>query len=179
MLKLLIPKTEFWDEQNQEFIQVNETTLNLEHSLVSLSKWESKWKKPFLTNNKKTKEEYLDYIRFMTTNQNLNPRIFDCLSKKHFDQIDSYINDPMTATTFSDTQKKGKNEIITAEIIYFWMINYQIPFECQKWHINRLLTLIRVCSIKSSPQKKMSTRDIMARNKSLNDARKAKMKTKG
>lgn len=179
MLKIVIPKNEFWNEQKQEFITINETVLTLEHSLVSLAKWESKWKKPFLSEDVKTKEEQIDYVRCMTTTQSIDPVVFKCLTNVQLQEIDSYINDSMTATTFSDIKIRGKKEIITAEIIYYWMVSFNIPFECQKWHLQRLLTLIRVCSAKNAPQKKMSTKDIMSRNRALNKARRAQLKTNG
>lgn len=179
MLKITIPKSEFWNEKTQEFISINETVLVLEHSLVSLSKWESKWKKPFLSETPKTHEERLDYVRCMSMTQNVNPIIYNSLSSKQLSDIDNYINDTMTATTFSDIKTKGRKEIITAEIIYYWMVSFNIPFECQKWHLQRLLTLIRVCSSKNAPQKKMSTKEIMSRNRSLNRARRAQLKSNG
>jgi len=180
MYKLTIPKGEWFDESKQEFISIkNEVTLALEHSLVSLSKWESKWKKPFLSIDEKTKEEKIDYIRCMTLTQNVDPKIYYCIPSFELRKIDEYINDPMTATTFNENNKNGGKEIITSEIIYYWMTIYNIPFECQKWHLSRLITLVRVCAIKSAPEKKMSTKEVMARNKALNKARRAKYKTKG
>lgn len=180
MYKLQIKKGEWFDEKTQEFITIkNDVTLNLEHSLVSLSKWESKWKKPYLSLEQKTKEENIDYIRCMTLTQNVDPFIYYCISPNEMAKITEYINDPMTATTFGDKENHGKREIITAEIIYYWMTCYNIPFECQKWHLGRLIALIRVCAIKSAPSKKMSPQEIMQRNRSINQARRAKLKSKG
>ncbi len=180
MYKLQIKKGEWFDEKTQEFITIkNDVTLNLEHSLVSLSKWESKWKKPYLSLEQKTKEENIDYIRCMTLTQNVDPFIYYCISPNEMAKITEYINDPMTATTFGDKENHGKREIITAEIIYYWMTCYNIPFECQKWHLGRLIALIRVCAIKSAPSKKMSSQEIMQRNRSINQARRAKLKSKG
>ena len=180
MLEIIIPKTELWDENKQEFINSDEQVLRLEHSLVSLSKWESKWNKPFLDRNEKTGEETIDYIKCMTLTQNVDPNIYNLLTKENIMQINNYISAPMTATTIrEDTNKKGGREIITSEIIYYWMISLNIPFECQKWHLNRLLTLIKVCSIKQQPAKKMSKRDIMSRNASLNAARRKQLNTRG
>lgn len=186
MLQITIPETEFFDESKLEFVTVKETTLNLEHSLVSISKWESKWHKPFLDEHtEKTSEEMLDYIRCMTITQNVNPYVYMALSQKNIDEIDAYIDDKMTATWFSDDKKKkggkkgGRGQIITSEVIYYWMIANHIPFECQKWHINRLMTLIRVCGEYNSGGKKMSKSEIMRRNAALNEARKKKMHTKG
>lgn len=180
MLEIIIPKTELWDENKQEFINSDEQVLRLEHSLVSLSKWESKWNKPFLDRNEKTGEETIDYIKCMTLTQNVDPNIYNLLTKENIMQINNYISAPMTATTIrEDPNKKGGREIITSEIIYYWMISLNIPFECQKWHLNRLLTLIKVCSIKQQPAKKMSKRDIMSRNASLNAARRKQLNTRG
>jgi hypothetical protein len=179
MLSITIPATECWDEVNEEFISIKEQTLQLEHSLVSLAKWESKWCKAFMSTTDKTQEETLDYIRCMTITQNVNPSIYYCLTPKNIQQIDDYIKAPMTATTFSNDKKGGSREVITAEIIYHWMIALNIPVEFQKWHLNRLLSLIKVCSIKNQPPKKMSRNAILSNNSKLNAARRQKHNTKG
>lgn len=180
MLQIVIPKTERWDEETESFINVREQTLQLEHSLVSLSKWESKWCKPFLSNQEKTNEEIFDYIRCMTLTKNVEPETFLFLGNEQITQIKEYIEAPMTATTFSNQKKSGPNgEQITSELIYYWMIAMNIPLECQKWHLNRLLTLIRVCEIKNQSPKKMSKREVMSRNAALNAARKKQMNTRG
>lgn len=181
MLQLVIHLTpDGWDEEKEEFVEGEKQILQLEHSLLSLSKWESKWCKPFLSKGSKTDEEALDYIKYMTLTKNVNPKVYDYLTAAHLEQINRYIESPMTATTFSE-DKKGKRgrEVITAELIYYWMIALNIPFECQKWHLNRLLTLIRVCNVKNSPPKKMSKRDVMSRNAALNAARRKQLNTKG
>ena len=181
MLEITIPATELWDEINEEFITTKEQTLRLEHSLVSLSKWESKWCKPFLSKTNKTDEEMLDYVRCMTLTQNVPDEVYRCLTDDNIRKIYEYIDAPMTATWFNDDKTKGtsRGEQTTSELIYYWMIALNIPFECQKWHLNRLLTLIRVCNIKNQPPKKMSKRDIMSRNAALNAARRNKLHTKG
>lgn len=179
MLSIVVPEREYYDEDKNEFIHSKETTLQLEHSLVSLSKWESKWNKPFLSSKDKTDEEILDYIRCMTITQNVDPSVYLRLSKKNVEQIVNYINLPMTATTFSDRENGKKGEIITAEIVYYWMISLNVPFECQKWHLNRLLTLIKVCSIKNTPPKKMSKNEILNRNRALNASRRRALGSKG
>lgn len=179
MLSIVVPEREYYDEDKNEFIHSKETTLQLEHSLVSLSKWESKWNKPFLSSKDKTDEEILDYIRCMTITQNVDPSVYLRLSKKNVEQIVNYINLPMTATTFSDRENGKKGEIITAEIVYYWMISLNVPFECQKWHLNRLLTLIKVCSIKNTPPKKMSKSEILSRNRALNASRRRALGSKG
>lgn len=181
MLNLIIPSTEIYDEEKNEFIYTKETSLQLEHSLLSISKWESKWHKPFLTEEKKTTEEIIDYVRCMTLTQNVKSETYLGLTRDNLKDVEAYIEDPMTATTFNDSNKTGKNkEIITSEIIYYWMIAQNIPIECQKWHINRLLTLIKVCSIKNDTKpKKMSRKEVMSRNKALNDARRAATGSKG
>ena len=180
MLKITIPAGEQWDEINQVFINTKEQTLQLEHSLVSLSKWESKWCKAFLTKNEKTDEETIDYIKCMTITQNVDPNVYNCLTKENVEQIKKYIEAPMTATYFSEEHSgKSSREQVTSELIYYWMIALNIPMECQKWHLNRLLTLIRVCNIKSQPPKKMSKRAIMSRNAALNAARRKQLNTRG
>lgn len=188
MLKITIPKGEQFNNQTQEFVYNNcDTTICLEHSLVSISKWESKWHKPFLVDDqKRTQEEMIDYIRCMTITQNVNDELFYFVSNDNIKQVNEYINNAMTATTFSSIQKQDgaqgssrKKEIITSEIIYYWMITYQIPMECQKWHLNRLLTLIKVCNIKNNQNNKMSKKDTMANNRALNEARRMQHNTRG
>ena len=179
MLQIRIPLTkEGWDEANEEFVEPIYKTLCLEHSLVS--KWESKWHKPFLSKAEKSYEETIDYIKYMTVTKNVDPEVYNHITSENMKQIDEYIEDPMTATTFSDDKSGNRNrEIITSEIIYYWMITLGIPFECRKWHLNRLLTLIRVCNIKNSPKKKMSASSIMARNSKINAARRKALNSKG
>lgn len=179
MLYIRVPEKEWFDEKTQEFKSSKAATLQLEHSLVSISKWESKWCKAFLTKEDKTNEEVIDYIKCMTITQNVEPATYLALTRSNIEQIKKYIEAPMTATTFSDVQKGTSKEIITSELIYYWMISMNIPMECQKWHINRLLTLIRICNIKNGDPKKMSRGDIMRRNAALNAARRKKLNTKG
>ena len=180
MLQIIIPKIEMWDEVNEEFIYVEEQTLRLEHSLVSLSKWESKWCKPFLTKENKTIEETIDYIRCMTITQNVDPKVYNCITNEQINQVNQYIEAPMTATWFSkDKNAKTSREQITSELIYYWMISLGIPFECQKWHLNRLLTLIRVCNVKNNPGKKMTVDERLRHQAALNAARKKQLNTKG
>lgn len=180
MLQITVPANELWDGEKCEFIPVKEQILQLEHSLISLSKWESKWNKAFFSKKEKTYEETIDYIRCMTITQNVKQEVYQVLTKENFEEINKYIEAPMTATTFSNQHGgRGGREVITSELIYYWMIALNIPFECQKWHINRLLTLIRVCEIKNTPPKKMSRNEIMSRNAALNAARRKSMNTKG
>ena len=179
MLKITIPEKEMYDEKENRFFKTRDCTLQLEHSLVSLSKWESKWNKPFLSKEPKTFEETIDYIKCMTITQNVDDSVYLNLTKENVDEINNYIALPMTATTFSKTNMSRSSEIVTSELIYYWMIALQIPMECQRWHLNRLLTLVQVCNIKNSPPKKMSKRELMSRNASLNAARRSKLHTKG
>ena len=175
MLQITIPSIEVFDETRNEFIVTKEQTIQLEHSLVSISKWESKWAKPFLSKNGKTTEETLDYIKCMTITQNVSNDTYMYLTPKNIEEINKYIDSDMTATTFSNDDKTVNRDIITAEIIYYWMISFTIPFECQKWHLNRLLTLINVCNIKNKPPKKMNKREQASRNTNLNEERKRQM----
>lgn len=180
MLEITIPSMELYDEVNEEFITIDEKTLQLEHSLISISKWESKWHKAFLAKGDKTTEEIIDYIRCMTLNKGIDDRLYNYLSPDNVNQVVSYIEEPMTATWFSEDNSGEKNhEVVTSELIYYWMIELHIPVDFQRWHLNRLLTLIRVCTIKNTPPKKMSKRDIMNRNSALNKARRAAMNSKG
>lgn len=171
MLKITIPSTEHYDEVLDEFIVTREQTLQLEHSLVSLAKWEAKWRKPFLSKDEKTVEETVDYIRCMTITQNVNHDVYNFVSSGNMKQVQEYIEDKHTATTFSKGNEGPNREIITAEIIYHWLIALNIPFECQKWHLNRLLTLINVCNIKNTPPKKLGKKEVARRNAALNASR--------
>lgn len=180
MLQITIPATEQFNEETNEFVTTKPQTLQLEHSLISLSKWESKWCKSFLSSKAKTNEEMIDYVRCMTITPNVKPEVYYCLSPENVAAVNAYIDAPMTATVFNDVDNKGRQrDVITSELIYYWMIANNIPFECQKWHLNRLITLIRVCNIKNNPGKKMSKREIMTRNASLNAARKQKLNSRG
>ena len=163
------------------FVYTKETTIKIEHSLVSIAKWEAKWHVPFLDENtQKTNEMMIDYVRCMTISQNVDPEIFKFMPPEVIKEVNDYIDDPMTATWFKDANKgRGRGEIVTNELIYYWMIAQNIPLECEKWHFNHLMTLIRVCSEKNAPQKKMSRRDIYSQNKALNAARRKASGSKG
>lgn len=180
MIQITIPSVELWDEENQVFITSKEYTLQLEHSLVSISKWESKWNKVFLSKEDKTYEETIDYIKCMTITQNIPDEAYRYITENNIKQIEEYISAPMTATWFAKEKTTGiPREKVTSELIYYWMISLNIPFECQKWHLNRLLTLIRVCNVKNTPPKKMSKRSLMQRNAALNAARRKQYNTTG
>ncbi len=179
MLTITIPARELYDEKNQMFFNTKEQTLRLEHSLVSISKWESKWRKAFLKKDEKTNEEIIDYIKCMTITQNVDPNVYNFLTRSNINEIIEYIDNPMTATTFANNENNNSREVITSELIYYWMISFNIPMECQRWHLNRLLTLIRVCSIKNTPPKKMNKKEVANRYAKLNAARRNKMNSKG
>lgn len=180
MLHIKITSKEYWDEKKEEFVTIGkEQELQLEHSLVSISKWETKWHKPFLTKEPKTDEEMIDYIKCMTITQNVDPDIYNHLTNSILQQINNYIADSMTATSFSKENQQPNRETITSELIYYWMIANNIPMECQKWHINRLLTLIRVCSVKNAPPKKMGKRELASKYAALNAARRQRFNTRG
>lgn len=180
MLEITIPAGELWDEIRNEFVTTKEQKLKLEHSLVSLSKWESKWCKPFLSKESKNREETIDYIKCMTLTQNVDENVYRCLTNSNIEQINRYIEAPMTATWFTEEKtNKINREQITSELIYYWMVALNIPFECQKWHLNRLITLIKICNIKNQPPKKRSKREILSRNAALNAARRKQLNSKG
>ena len=180
MLVITVPGIELYDESRQEFIYTKEQTLQLEHSLVSLSKWESKWCKPYLTDREKTREEIIDYVKCMTITQNVDPDVYEHLTRENFLEIKNYIDAPMTATTFRGDKKGQRNrEQTTSELIYYWMVTLNIPFECQKWHLNRLITLIKICNIKNEPPKKRSKKDIINDYAARNAARRKQLNSKG
>ena len=179
MLQIKIPATEQWDEIKEEFVSTKEQTLTLEHSLVSISKWEAKWCKPFLRKTPKTIEETVDYVRCMTITQNVDPIVYSFLTVDNISAINAYIEAPMTATTIRETGRKNSGEEVTSELIYYWMVSLNIPFECQKWHLNRLLTLIRVCNIKNQPPKKQSSKETLRQYAAINAARRNRLGSKG
>lgn len=188
MLKIVIPKTEGWDDNKEEFVNFPGQTLTLEHSLVSISKWEARWHKPFLDDTKKTYDETIDYVRCMTLTQNVDPKAYYFLTDENIKEINDYIEDPMTATWFSDdptkeTHRKVSSSKITSELIYYWMVAFNIPTECQKWHFNRLMTLIRICQVKNDEQygktKGLSKKALVNNYASLNAARRKAWNTKG
>lgn len=182
MLKIEVPDKELFNQETNEFIKIKGAVLTLEHSLISLSKWESKWHKSYLETAQHkafTTEEVLDYIRCMTLTQNVDPLIYKILTKDNFIAINNYINDPMTATTVTSLKKeKPKHKVITAEIIYYWMIALNIPPEYQKWHLTRLLTLIDVCQIEQSQDNKMNRKDTLNHYRDVNAARRKAAKAK-
>lgn len=179
-LTITVPERELYDPKANRFIMVKSQRLMLEHSLLSVAKWEMKWHKAYLSKVPKTEEENFDYIRCMCLTEPSDPNVFFALTPQNIKDIADYISNPMTATTFNNPDKRSSREIITNELIYFWMTNFNIPFDpCQKWHLNRLMTLIEVASIKNQPGKKMSKRDILSQNAALNAARRAKYGTRG
>lgn len=180
MLQIVIPEIEFFDEEQNLFINYPKVTLQLEHSLVSISKWEAKWNKAFLGKQKKTEEEVRDYVRCMTMNKHVDSSAYSRLTQSNIEEINRYIEAPMTAVYFrNDKQNPMRGDTVTSELIYYWMITLNIPFECQKWHLNRLMALIRVCNMKNSPGKKMSKKEIMNRNRALNEARRRQNHSNG
>lgn len=179
MITVTIPATESYDATINEFVYTKEVTLRLEHSLVAISKWESKWLKPFLGKEEKTSEEIYDYINCMIINyEDVESHLVKSLTQEQINSITEYIKSPSTATSIKQTGKPSR-EVITSELLYYSMITHNIPFECQYWHINKLSTLIQICDIKSQPAKKMSKNDVMTRNKALNDARRKAMGSSG
>lgn len=180
MLTIIIPKNdELFDEIKQEFISGKEKTLMLEHSLVSISKWESRWLIPFLSDKEKTEEQALDYTRCMIVTPNVDPDIMHQLSDDNLIDIKDYIRHAMSATTAKKSTKKASLDVVTSEVIYYWMVAHNIPFICERWHLNRLLMLIAVCNDKNAAPKKTSKNEAAMRNRSLNASRRKSMGTKG
>lgn len=180
MLTIIIEGDEHFNEKDNTFETLGDVVIELEHSLFSVSKWESKHQKPFLSTGVKTSEEIFDYLKAMITTPNLDPDVLYRCSQKNFDVVQEYIDSSQSATTFGMMpQRRGPGEVITSELIYYWMIAFNIPFECQYWHLNRLFSLIRICNIKNSKGRKMTRHEIAMRNRELNEKRKAELGTKG
>ena len=181
MLPITVPAREMWNEEAQMFFTIPETPLQLEHSLLSISKWEAKWKKPFLETKQLTPAEWRDYVRCMTLSpKNPDPTVYICLTAKNLADVKAYVNDPMTATTIKEQNNRGgRGQFVTSELIYYWMVAAQIPFECERWHLNRLMVLIRICGEKSKPPKKMSKRENARSRSALNAQRRAAMHSNG
>lgn len=180
MLTITVGATDFFNEETGSFEIHGGTELQLEHSLVSLSKWEAIHETPFLGESKKTPEQLLSYIECMLLTENPPGNLLEKLSKDNVDTVQTYIDRKMTATWFSEVRPQARNqEVITAELIYYWLTVFHIPFECETWHLNRLFTLVRICSLKQDKPKKMSRAEVARRNRELNAQRKAQMGTKG
>lgn len=180
MLVLTIPDVELFDDATQRFIYTGGATLQLEHSLVSLSKWESQWEKPFLGPGQRTTEEVVDYVRVMNQTPDVPPEVFQNLTPANMAVINAYMDAKMTATWFNEQPQRGPaREIITSELIYYWMVSHNIWLECQHWHLNRLLTLIKVCNQKNAPEKKRSPRELMEERRKLNEQRQKQFGTTG
>lgn len=180
MLTITIPGEESFNDDTAQFVYGPTTVLDLEHSLVSLSKWEAKWETPFLTSSQMTDEQMLDYIRYMGVPQSLSPEQLKLLRPQDLERINAYIGAKMTATWFSEDESgRASREIITSEVIYYWMVSYSIPIECESWHLNRLITLIRVFNHKNAPEKKTPAHDLAAQRRRINEERKKKYNTTG
>lgn len=181
MLSLTIPVLRTYNEDTGEFVYLPEVTLKLEHSLLSIRRWESKWHKSYLSTSATglTVPEALDYVRCMSLDQSIDPNAVNRLTRKNYEDVMAYINDPMTATTFRETKQRGPNKVLTAEVIYGIMVENGIPFECEKWHLNQLLTLIRVCANRGVAGKKQSKAEIAAMYSQMNQARRKRTGSKG
>lgn len=178
MLRIIIEGDETYNEEENTFATINEVVLDLEHSLLSLSKWESIYQKPFLSSEKKTAEEIYEYIKCMVITPDIDLDVL--YSQKNVDLIQEYIDSSQSATTFGKLpERRGQGEIITSELIYYWMVTFNIPFECETWHLNRLFSLVRICTLKNGKQQKMTKSELAARNRELNAQRKAKLGTSG
>lgn len=182
MLTIIVNGGEFFNERTQEFLYSEDLVLELEHSLASLSKWESKFRKPFLSTTDKTDAEVQGYVEAMTLSSNFSPEVFSRLTTANLEEINDYVSSPYSATTFNEygeSKSRSRPEIITSELIYYWMTIYNIPFECEHWHLNRLFALLRICNIKNSKEKKMSRSAAAAQQRALNEQRKEQLGTRG
>jgi hypothetical protein len=181
MLRIIIEGDESFNEETNTFETINDVVLDLEHSLISLSKWESKYQKPFLSSQQKSSEEIFGYLKAMVITPDVDPGVLYRCTQKDINKIQEYIDSSQSATTFgSMPERRGPGEVITSELIYYWIVSFNIPFDCQHWHLNRLFSLIRICNIKNSKGgKKLSRNDIAVRNRELNDKRRAELGTSG
>jgi len=182
MLTVIVSGDEIFNEETSEFSSVGDFVLELEHSLLSLSKWESKFEKPFLGKDEKTAEELMWYVRAMILNPIYPSDLFARLSRENLDEINAYIESKQSATTFGhmpEHRTRGRAETITSELIYYWLVAFNIPFETETWHLNRLFSLIRICNIKQSKPTKMSRNEVAQRNRELNAQRRAQLGTSG
>ena len=180
MLRLIVKGDELYDEATETFSTFGDVTLELEHSLISLSKWESIHQKPFLTAENKSSDEVLSYVKAMVLNDVDFDALVPLFSQENFTDINAYIDSKQSATTFRIMpERPGRGETITAELIYYWMVAFNIPFECERWHLNRLFALIRICNIKNSKPKRMSKHELASRNRDLNMQRRAQFNTPG
>lgn len=179
MLKVTIPTKDYYDDRSNEFVMTSAVELELEHSLASLSKWESKWEIPYFSDEAKSDEQVLDYIRCMVTNTEVDISVIMRMENEDLIRVKEHIEAKMTATWFSGQKQSGPAPVVTNEVIYYWMVENGIPFECENWHLNRLLTLIKVCGEKRKPEKKMSSSEIADRNRRLNEERLKKYNTTG
>ena len=180
MLTLFIPKQEYYNEVEERFFEADEFFLHLEHSLISLSKWESKHQKPFLSSTEKSSDEIFSYIEFMILDESYPADLFSRLSGENIKKINDYIESKESATIINNrNQPRGRSETITSELIYYWMVAFQVPFECERWHLNRLFALLQICGIKNSKPQKMSKSEMAARNRELNAKRRSQYNTTG
>jgi hypothetical protein len=173
---------EYWDNEKQEFIYPEKGSLLLEHSLLSISKWEAIWHKPYMGSENKTNEEFYSYIKCMSLKGEPDDKILNSLTRDNLEDILTYIENPMTATTVKEDASSvcgTPKNFVTSELLYAYMVNYNIPVEFENWHINRLLTLIRLCSSKQEKPKKMSQAEIMRENARINAMRRSKLGSKG
>lgn len=180
MLRIVVEENEVYDEEKNEFSVVGGIVLDFEHSLLALSKWESKYKKPFLSSEERTSEETFGYLEAMLLTPGVGLDVLLRSSSETLDKVQEYIQSSESATTFGEMpERRGRGETITSELIYYWLVAFNIPFECEKWHLNRLLSLIRICNMKNTPPKKMSKSEIAQRNRELNAKRREKLGTSG
>lgn len=180
MLTIKVDYSDGFDDETGTFVEIGGTTIDLEHSLISLSKWESIWEKPFLAPGDKTDEEVLSYLECMALDPKFPRGVFSRITNETAEEINAYIDKKMSATWFNEPKNAPRSrEVVTSELVYYWMIAFQIPITCETWHLNRLLTLIKVCNLKNAPQKKLSRSEIAERNRTLNEQRRAQMKTQG
>lgn len=180
MLKLRVQSKEWFDEKKSEFITFDGADLELEHSLKAIREWEGKWERPFFSDKQMTKAEFIDYVRCMTLNK-VDKLAYLSLSNANVREIQKYLEKKHTATWFSNKQNtpKRRNETVTAELVYYWMTELGIPYTCESWNFNTLMTLIEVCNRKNAKPSKRNSSDILSEQAKLNAERRKRLNTKG
>lgn len=181
-IEVTIPDQEMWDSEKNEFVYVKGCTIRMKHSLLSISKWEMTWKKPFLKPGYvMTEEETLDYYRCMTITQNVDPGIYRYIPTSEQEKINKYIETPMSAYIPQNKKSGGVKHTFVSEHIYYWMTAANIPQSYEKWHLSRLLNLLEIAANENDPKKskKMSRGEIYKQNQELNSARRKALGTHG
>lgn len=179
---------ELFDEETNTFLHPVGKKLHLEHSLLSISKWEAEWEIPFL-NTDKTSEQSLSYIKCCVLDDDFDELLLNTLSDKNILDFNAYLSKGMTAKKIIDlrsslsqkrkSRRPASQKALTSEDIYYSMIQFHVWKECEEWPLQRLLSLLQLCSLKSNSTGEMSKSDQAKFYREENARRKAKYHTNG